>query len=146
MRRDAIRQLRTVAGHQAAAAPQEEAAGISGGQEAEARRQYTADAPRESVVLFYAVVRYDSCRLGFRSAVPRTAVRGPGCVHFARGFRAGTCAMQNGAPRIPDRTVQLHVELMSGGLHQRRIQLQSRLRDVQDGRWRRRRRRRPRLR
>lgn len=140
MRRDAVRQLRTVAGHQAAATPQEEAAGISGGQEAKARR--ATDAPREGVVLLHAVVRYDRRWLGFRTPVPRSALRGPGRVHTARRFRAGTGAMHHGAPRTVGRPVQLHVELVPGGVHQRRVQLQSHLREVQDGGWRRRWRRR----
>lgn len=139
MRRDAVRQLRTVAGHQAAATPQEEAAGISGGQEAKAR--HSADAAREGVVLLHAVLRHDRGRLGLRAAVPRPAVRGPGRVHAAGRLRAGTGAVHDGAPRAADRPVQLHVELVPGRVHQRRVQLQSHLRGVQDGRWRRRRRR-----
>lgn len=138
MRRDAIRQLRTVAGHQTAAAPQEEAAGISGGQEAKARRP--TDVPREGMVLLDAVVRHDRRRFGIGAPVPRPTLRGPGCVHAARRFRAGTSDLHHGASRTADRPVQLHMELVPRGVHQRRVQLQSHLRDVQDGRWRRRRR------
>jgi len=130
MRRDAVRQLRTVAGHQAAAAPQEEAAGISGGQEAEAWR--APDPPREGVVLLDPVVRHDRRRIWLSAAVPGAAVRGPGRVNAAGRLRAGTGAVHHGAPRTAGRPVQLHVELVPGGLHQRRIQLQSHLRGVQD--------------
>uniref|UniRef100_A0A2S2PEV2 Uncharacterized protein n=1 Tax=Schizaphis graminum TaxID=13262 RepID=A0A2S2PEV2_SCHGA len=130
MRRDAVRQLRTVAGHQAAAAPQEEAAGISGGQEAEARR--APDPSREGVVLLDAVVRHDRRRIGLGTAVPGAAVRGPGRVDVAGRLRAGTGAVHYGAPRTAGRPVQLHVELVPGGMHQRRVQLQSHLRGVQD--------------
>lgn len=145
MRRDAVRQLRTVAGHQAAATPQEEAAGISGGEEA-AEAWRPADAPREGVVLFHAVVRHDRRRLRLGAAVPRAAVRGPGRVHVAGRLRAGAGAVHDGAPRTAGRPVQLHVELVPGRMHQRRVQLQSHIRGVQDGRWRRRRRRRGRRR
>lgn len=138
MRRDAVRQLRTVAGHQAAAAPQEEAAGISSGQEAKAR--CPADVPREGVVLLDAVVRHDRRRLGIGAPVPRPTLRGPGRVHAARRLRPGTGNVHHGATRTADGPVQLYVELVSRGVHQRRVQLQSHLRDVQDGRWRRRRR------
>lgn len=141
MRRDAVRQLRTVAGHQAAAIPQEEVTGISGGKEVtEARRP--ADAPREGVVLLHAVVRHDRRRLRLGVAVPRAAVRGPGRVHAAGRLRAGAGAVHDRAPRTAGRPVQLHVELVPGGMHQRRVQLQSHIRGVHDGRWRRRRRRR----
>lgn len=143
MRRDAVRQLRTVAGHQAAATPQEEAAGIGGGQEA-AKTRPSTHRPRTAVVLRDAVVRHDRGRLRFRAAVPGAVVRGPGRVHAARRLRTGTGAVHDGAPRTAGRPVQLHVELVPGGLHQRRVQLQSHLRDVLDGRrWARRRRRRP---
>lgn len=130
MRRDAVRQLRTVAGHQAAATPQEEAAGISGGQEAETRG--AKDPAGEGVVLLHPVVRHDRRRIGFGAAVPGAAVRGPGRVNAAGRLRAGTGAVHNGAPRTAGRPVQLHVELVPGGMHQRRVQLQSHLRRVPD--------------
>lgn len=130
MRRDAVRQLRTVAGHQAAATPQEEAAGISGGQEAETRG--AQDPAGEGVVLLDPVVRHDRRRIGFGAAVPGPVVRGPGRVNAAGRLRAGTGAVHHGAPRTAGRPVQLHVELVSGGLHQRRLQLQSHLRGVPD--------------
>lgn len=139
MRRDAVRQLRTVAGYQAAATPQEEAAGISGGQKSKAG--HTADVPREGVVLLHAVVRHDSRGIGFGAAVSRAAVRGPGRVHVTGRLCPGTGSVHDSAPRAAGRFVQLHVELVPGGMHQRHVQLQSHLRDVQDGRWRRRRRR-----
>lgn len=130
MRRDAVRQLRTVAGHQAAATPQEEAAGISGGQEAETWS--APDPPREGVVLLDSVIRHDRRRIRLCAAVPGATVRGPGSINAAGRLRAGTGAVYYGAPRTAGRPVQLHVELVSGGLHQRRVQLQSHLRGVQD--------------
>lgn len=128
MRRDAVRQLRTVAGHQTAAAPQEEAAGIGGGQEAKAR--HAAHVSREGVVLLHAVVRHDRGRLGLRAAVPGAAVRGPGRVHAAGRLCARPGAVHDGTPRRVGRTVQLHVELVPRGLHQRCVQVHAHLRGV----------------
>lgn len=140
MRRDAVRQFRTVAGHRAAAAPQEEAAGISGGQEAAKTWSGAPDSPRTGVVLRDAIICHDRGGLGVRASVPGAAVRGPCRVHTARGLCARASGMHDGTPRTVARSIQLYVEFVPGGLHQRRVQLQSHLRGVQDGRWRRRRR------